>query len=122
MAGPVNRAVAPATGVILVICFWLANHRLPSAPTVMPRGSVTGDATTVAARPAVLLRPMEDWLVNHRLPSGAATIPRTSTVAAFDTTPCSRPFVDIQPIALELPNQSLPSGPAVTPPCPSVPA
>ena len=69
-AGVIRPIRSPATSV---------NHRLPSGPAVMPKGSEPAvmPALNSVTTPAGVIRPIRlpANSVNHRLPSGPAVMP-----------------------------------------------
>src|SRR6266542_1948525 len=122
--------MAPAV-VITPTMFWpetsSVNHRLPSGPAVMPKGTATELwVENSVITPAVVMRPTRPpttFSVNHRLLSGPTTMAQGLTLAVGtgnDVTALSR-----APLGLSLPmaladwvssvNHMLPSGPATMP-------
>ena len=102
-----------------------ANHRLPSGPTVMPKGNAPAvmPALNSVMTPLGVMRPIRLPVssANHRLPSGPAVMPCAFAPAVSPLNSVTTPSGVMRPIRLPVSsvNQRLPSGPAVMPPSPA---
>ena len=130
--GRLNSVTTPA-GVIRAIRLprYSVNHRLPSGPAVMPKGSVSNENPGVTppvnsvTTPAGVTRPIRPGLatsVNQRLPSGPSAISRgkplaeksVPPVATVLTSPAVVIFATRPGLACST-NHRSPSGPTVIP-------
>ena len=122
VASPTPTTGAAIDGVTRPIWSRLCsvNHRLPSGPAVMSRGSLSRltPVLTIAIAPAGVIRPIESSAlsVNPRLPSGPAVIPNGDMFAGSVNVPVSAPAVLKRRIGpWYWVTQRLPSAPAAIP-------
>ena len=95
------------------------NHRAPSGPLVMPRGSACGVGTgNSLIAPAVVMRPIlsASRSVNHMAPSGPTAMSCGNAPGVGTLNSEMAPPVVMRPmLPLSSANQSAPSGPLTMP-------